>query len=300
MTWQVSETVVEKLNSELWLLYGAWDISRESQMVGGRSTWPMSFEGESAHCRGPGGGLKRDIGLCAGISNLMQSALGWSESEVAEMRALMFDKSDAWGREGFEAEQVTWSDVMHTFRTAWSRSKGLVVAEGWSEDDDALFTVMTKKNRLQYRIEKQSIRQRLLGSWRVYCVPGDKNPLAALYRKGSFDVMFKKADKSANGYLDHAELAAVLEWHGFQFSVNTVDEVMALTDGDKDGHMDYWEFVELMTKYCKVEEATAIDPPFSYGLVISEVDEETLTFKGRSRKPGRYEVGDGKVEYVNI
>ena len=47
--------------------------------------------------------------------------------------------------------------------------------------------------------------------------------------------------------------------------------------------------------YCKQGDG---GEPFSYGLVISEVDEETLTFKGRSRKPGRYEVGDGKVEYV--
>lgn len=217
---------------------------------------------------------------------------------MAEMRALMFDKSDAWGREDCTSEQVTWSDVKHTFRTAWSRAKGLVVLEGWSETDDALFSVMTKNNRLQYRIEKQSIRLRLLGSWRVYCEPGDRNPLAKLHREGSFDILFKKADSSGNGYLDQAKLATILGWEGFTFAMNSVEEVLAATDGNGNGLMDYWEFVVLMTRHCKVEEATAIEPPFSYGLVISEVDEETLAFKGRSRQPGRYEVWDGRVEYL--
>lgn len=46
MVWQVSEMEVLRMNSELWRLYGAWDISGESQEVSGQSTWPMLFEGE--------------------------------------------------------------------------------------------------------------------------------------------------------------------------------------------------------------------------------------------------------------
>ena len=42
--------------------------------------------------------------------------------------------------------------------------------------------------------------------------------------------------------------------------------------------------------------------PFSYGLIINEVtevDETNMSFTGRSAIEGRYEIVDGKVEYVN-
>ena len=37
-------------------------------------------------------------------------------------------------------------------------------------------------------------------------------------------------------------------------------------------------------------------PEFSYGLVITDVDEKSMTFKARSAILGRYEVADGRIE----
>ena len=232
------------------------------------------------------------------MSVLLKQALGWSVSEVEELQALMFDKSDAWGREGCTAEQVTWSDVQHVFRTAWSRTKGLVVAEGWSEVDEEMFPVLRKKNRLQYRIQRHSIRERVLGSWRMYCEAGHTQPMAKLHREGAFDVLFKSADSSGSGTLDQGEIQKVLGWDGLAFSLGSVDEVLSRYDGSGDGVLNYWEFVELMKEHCVATTPEQSEKAVSYGLVISEFEDEALTFAGRSRVPGVFEVVDGKASYA--
>ena len=48
--------------------------------------------------------------------------------------------------------------------------------------------------------------------------------------------------------------------------------------------------------YCEPQDGQV---PYSYGLVISHFDDSTLTFSGRGREKGTYEVMNGKVEYVN-
>ena len=147
------------------------------------------------------------------VCSLLQS-VGWSDTELSTLEVLLFDKSDAWRRAGCTAEQVIWPDLAHVFRTAMCRAKGLA-ATYWSEEADTTYPVLSKKNRLRFRIHKHELRRLLLGSWRIYCEPQDGNP------------------------------------------------------------------------------------PYSYGLVISEFDDATLTFVGRGRVKGTYQVVDGKVDYVD-
>ena len=82
--------------------------------------------------------------------------VGWSAAELDTLQALLFDKSDAWRRDGCSMEQVTWPDVQHVFRTALCRAKGLVV-KYWSEADDEMYPVLNSRNRLRFKIEKSKI-----------------------------------------------------------------------------------------------------------------------------------------------
>ena len=67
--------------------------------------------------------------------------------------------------------------------------------------------------------------------------------------------LFKIADKDGNGTLDRQELTELLGWSGFEFAVKDIEDLMAKADKNKDGVIEYGEFVVLMKGFCNIDDS---------------------------------------------
>jgi len=150
------EARLERVNEELWDVYGAWPNKAEAVLINGKFTWPLPFEGEES------------------ITSLMINAGGWSAGDMPGIAVRLFDESDTGRRAGCTREQVTWPDVQRIFCNAICKSQGVE----WSAEMDVTYAALEVKNRLSLKVEREKIQELLMGRWRMYCVPQEGDPFS--------------------------------------------------------------------------------------------------------------------------
>jgi len=97
--------------------------------------------------------------------------------------------------------------------------------------------------------------------------------------------LFKIGDKDGNGTLDKTEVTSLLGMSGFNFDLSSADQVLETCDKNKDGVIDYDEFVDMMTKHCLINDDAVVPdapaskpskPSFLENLMKSELDRGQL------------------------
>jgi len=199
LTKKINELGEEKTNELLWKLYTSWPnprgaevevtrLNRKKNIEAKKETWPLKWPE---------------------VAKLLKECdLG--EFEIELLKVGIFElQADTHVHQNCTPDEVCWPDLQQVFRHYISPD------EGWSDELSEKWVPLAYWNTLRLKIDPEVLKETLVGSWRMACIPLDK-------KRGA---------------------------------------------------------------------------PFSYGIVIKEVDLEKWTFKGRARIKEKYKVKDGEIQY---
>jgi len=147
---------------QLWKIYVAWpnprdeevEVIRMNRKTGEdavKKTWPLKWEAE---------------GDCM-VSVLKEC--GWNEDVIARLKVGLFDQqAETEVHKNCNPDQVVWPDIQQAFRHYVSPD------DPWDEKMNDKWDPLAYKVTLRQKIEKEYLRDTLIGEWRMYCKP--ENP----------------------------------------------------------------------------------------------------------------------------